>query len=193
MRSNLAGWSDTDLVRQVQESRDRDAFGELVCRHQAPLRAFLWRLTGSGVQAEDLAQDAFIRAYDNIAGFRGASGFRTWLFAIAYRESLRWRRRNLLQGKLLRILSEHGEASSGIEPEDALALQKALHTLAVAERAAILLCDACGFSHSEAAEALAIPLGTLKTQIQRAREKMREAMDGPADLSQGQLVSCRTS
>lgn len=193
MRPNLTGLSDADLVLRVQGSSDRDAFGELIRRHQAPLQAFLWRLAGSGIQAEDLAQDVFIRAHDNITGFRGVSSFRTWLFAIAYREFLRWRRRGLLHGRLLRVLAERVEMSSAVAPDDALALQRALNTLKLAERAAILLCDACGMSHGEAAEALAIPLGTLKTQVQRAREKMRQAMDGTADLSQERLVSCRTT
>lgn len=191
MRFNLTGLSDQDLVLRVQDARDRDAFGELVRRHQAPLRAFLWRLIGNGAHAEDLAQDVFIRCHDRIESFRGDAAFRTWLFSIAYREFLRWRRRTLIYGKLLDYLSEHGE-SRAVDPDDALSLQSALNRLSVPERAAILLCDACGMSHGEAAEALSVPLGSLKTYVQRARGKMRQTMDGEADLEQG-LVSCRTT
>jgi RNA polymerase sigma-70 factor (ECF subfamily) len=193
VRPRLAELSDSDLVLRVQAGRDRDAFGELVRRHHAPLQAFLWRLIGNGAQAEDLAQDVFIRCHDKIAGFQGASAFRTWLFAIAYREFLRWRRRSLLHGKLLRYLSERVESPGFVPPDDALDLQNALNTLSVAERGALLLCDACGMSHEEAAEALAVPLGSLKTYVRRAREKMRHAMNGTADFEQGRLVSCRTT
>ncbi|HUO02964.1 MAG TPA: RNA polymerase sigma factor [Rhizomicrobium sp.] len=190
MRANLAGLSDRELVLRVQGARDRHAFAELVRRHQAPLQAFLWRLTGGG-EAEDLAQDVFIRCHDRIATFRGDAQFRTWLFAIAYREFLRWKRRTLLYGRLLHYLSGPAE-NAALDPDDALSLQSALNGLSVPERAAILLCDACGLSHGEAAQALSVPLGSLKTYVQRARGKMRQAMDGNAELEQG-LVSCETT
>ena len=96
MRPNLTGLSDAELA--FLAGANRDAFGELVRRHQASLHAFLWRLMGNGAQAEDLAQDVFIRCHDKIASFRGDAAFRTWLFAIAQREFLRWRRRALLHG-----------------------------------------------------------------------------------------------
>jgi RNA polymerase sigma-70 factor, ECF subfamily len=102
------------------------------------------------------------------------------------------RRRTLLYGKLLRQFSER-EEDNGLHPDDALQLQRALNKLGVAERAALLLCDACGMSHGEAAEALSVPLGTLKTRVQRARGKMRQAMDSVLTSEQGQLVSCRTT
>ncbi|HXR95499.1 MAG TPA: RNA polymerase sigma factor [Rhizomicrobium sp.] len=193
MRPNLSGLSDRDLVLRVQDAHDRDAFGELVRRHHTPLRAFLWRLTGNGGEAEDLAQDVFIRCYDRIAGFRGASSFRTWVFAIAYREFLRWKRRGLIYGKLLRHFSRAPEGGDALHPDEAFELQRSLNALGVTERAALLLCDACGLSHSEAAEALSVPLGSLKTYVQRGREKMRARLGDHAELEQGQLVSCKTT
>ena len=80
-----------------------------------------------------------------------------------------------------------------IGPDDALSLQRALNNLGAAERAALLLCDACGMSHSEAAKTMSVPLGSLKTYVQRAREKMRQAMNCDADLEQERLVPCRTT
>lgn len=154
---------------------DAEAYGELVRRHHASLRAFLWRLAGDPTRAEDLAQDALVRGFQNIARFQGGSAFRTWLFAIAYREFLQERRRAGAAGRLLERLAE-GAADVAAEPGAALDLQRALQTLDTPERAAVLLCDACGMSHSEAAEAMDAPLGSVKTYVKRGRAKLQAAL-----------------
>ena len=78
--------SDIDLVTLAKAARDSAAFEALVRRHQAPLRAFLIRLTGEPALADDLAQEAFLKAHRALDAFRGGSSFRSWLFAIAMRE-----------------------------------------------------------------------------------------------------------
>ncbi|HBS32540.1 MAG TPA: hypothetical protein DEA40_12500, partial [Parvularcula sp.] len=77
--------SDIDLVILAKAARDSAAFETLVKRHQAPLRAFLVRLTGEPALADDLAQEAFLKAYRALDGFRGGASFRSWLFSIALR------------------------------------------------------------------------------------------------------------
>src|SRR5438874_1352668 len=77
--------TDADLVARVLVDDDQHAFGELVRRHQSSVRGLLRQLTrGDLALADDLAQDAFVRAYKNIRSFRGEAKFSTWLYRIAY-------------------------------------------------------------------------------------------------------------
>lgn len=165
--------SDIDLVTLAKAARGSAAFETLVRRHQAPLRAFLIRLTGDAPQADDLAQEALIKAYRGLDAFRGGSSFRSWLFAIAMREVMMARRKTIAREK---IAAADFDELSAAPPEFSIDLQRALSTLSEEERAAALLCDAAGFSHAEAAGAMAAPLGTVKTLVARAREKLRAAM-----------------
>lgn len=170
--------SDVDLVILAKTARDSAAFGSLVRRHQAPLRAFLIRLTGDPALAEDLAQEALIKVYRGLDGFRGGSSFRSWLFAIAMREAAMARRKSATAKG---AGADHIEES--VSPSEfSLDLQKALAALSTVERTAVLLCDAAGFSHAEAAAAMAAPLGTVKTYVLRAREKLRAVMAPEAPL-----------
>ena len=189
MRQNLAGMMDTELVLRVQAARDRAAYGELVRRHQGALRAFLRRLAGDAAIADDLAQETLIKGYDGIAAFRGQAAFRSWLFAIAYRGFLRGRRKAARYARVLNASAEATTPPPAADPDTALDLQRLLLTLRTEERAALLLCDACGLSHSEAAAAMALPLGTLKTYVQRARGKMRAALAATPEAPED--VSCR--
>ena len=183
MRQNLAGVIDSELVLRVQAAGDRAAYGELVRRHQGALRAFLWRLTGNAALADDLAQDTLIKGYESIATYRGQAAFRSWLFAIAYRAFLRGRRKAARYIRALDAAAEGVPPPPAPDPDMTLDLQRYLLTLDIEERAALLLCDACGLSHSEAAAAMAMPLGTLKSYVQRARGKMRVVLNTREDIS----------
>lgn len=168
--------SDIDLVTLAKAARGSAAFETLVRRHQAPLRAFLVRLTGEPALADDLAQEALLKAYRALDAFRGGSSFRSWLFAIALREAQMARRRDAVRARAQAAAGDDDEAAPAAE--FSLDLQRALAALTPEERTAALLCDAAGFSHAEAAGAMAAPLGTVKTLIARAREKLRAAMTG---------------
>ncbi len=166
--------SDIDLVTLAKAARDSAAFDTLVRRHQAPLRAFLIRLTGEPALADDLAQEAFLKAYRALDAFRGGSSFRSWLFAIAMREAQMARRHEAARARAQDGAGGGGDAAA--PAEFSIDLQRALAALTQEERMAALLCDAAGFSHAEAASAMAAPLGTVKTLVARAREKLRAAM-----------------
>lgn len=148
------------------------SFGLLVRAHQQPLRAFLRRLTGNAAQADDLAQDSFVFAWENMARFDATRPFRPWLFGIAwrkYREGRRgWRR---LLARETRY-AETVEPVNAADPGLALDLASACSTLPAEQRAAVLLCLALDFTQVEAAEALALPLGTVKSHVARGREKL---------------------
>ena len=163
---------DAELVALARSARDSAAFETLVRRHQAALRAFLRRATGDEARADDLAQEAIIKAYRAIDGFRGGASFRSWLFSIALREAGMARRKDAAAQRAEDVALELEEASAA-PTFISLDLQRALAELSENERAAILLCDAAGFSHAEAANAMGAPLGSVKTWVSRAREKLR--------------------
>ena len=172
-------FADADLIARVLSREDHHAYGELVRRHQSPVRAFLARMTRGDVHlADDLAQETFLKAWQRLRTFRGDARFSTWLFGIAYNEfRMASRRRKDL------ALEDMGETP--LEPEEASAardsglrmdLAEALNYLNASERAAVILCCQNGLSHEEAALVLDCPLGTVKTNIQRGKEKLRKRL-----------------
>jgi RNA polymerase sigma-70 factor (ECF subfamily) len=170
--------SDEELATLVAAAGDRAAFGELIRRHQGVVRGMLARLTRDRALADDLAQDAFIRAFERIGSFRGEGGFKAWLCRIAYTEMLQTQRRRRSRERTqegLRVLEEIGSTAAA-DRGDIVDLDRALAQLSAHERACVVLCYACGMSHSEAAEATGLPPGTVKSHVNRGREKMKALM-----------------
>jgi RNA polymerase sigma-70 factor (ECF subfamily) len=169
--------TDADLVARVFIDDDQHAFGELVRRHQSSVRGLLRQLTRNDLAlVDDLAQDAFVLAYKNIRSFRGEARFSTWLYRIAYncfREDAR--RRKELVG------IDESQWQSEIDPQTVDPglkhdLMHALNLLPLHERTAVVLCCQNGLSHDEAARVLDIPLGTVKTNVLRGREKLKRTL-----------------
>jgi RNA polymerase sigma factor (sigma-70 family) len=169
--------TDADLLARVLVDDDQHAFGELVRRHQSSVRGLLRQLARSDFAlADDLAQETFLRAYKHIRSFRGEARFSTWLYRIAYncfREEARRRK------ELVGIDQEQLEAKHDpqvVDPGLRHDLMHALSLLPLRERSAILLCCQNGLSHDEAARVLDIPLGTVKTNVLRGREKLKRTL-----------------
>jgi RNA polymerase sigma factor (sigma-70 family) len=169
--------TDADLVARVLVDDDHHAFGELVRRHQSSVRGLLRQLTRTDVAlADDLAQQAFLRAYKNIRSFRGEARFSTWLYRIAYncfREDAR-RRKELVGIDEGQLQTQHDPQVAN--PALRHDLMRALSLLPLNERSAVLLCCQNGLSHDEAARVLDIPLGTVKTNVLRGREKLKRML-----------------
>jgi RNA polymerase sigma-70 factor (ECF subfamily) len=169
-------FSDGDLIARVLESGDPNAFAELVRRYQSPVRAFLRRMTrGDAALADDLAQETFIRAWRRMETYRKESRFSTWLFGIAVNE-FRGRARRVRRLREEQLDEGSAVAEPAVEPVSPglrLDLNEALLRLTLGERAAIVLCCQNGLTHDEAAVALGCPLGTVKTNVLRGKEKMR--------------------
>ena len=151
---------------------DRSAFAALVQAHQGYLRKLLARVCrGNQARADDLAQEAFVRAWRALPQFRGDARFRTWLTRLAY-SALAAERPGLPQ-------ADDQPADPGAAPDFAPAadwridLDRSLATLSPAQRHAVLLCYGADLSHSEAAQVLGWPLGTVKTQLLRAKARLR--------------------
>ena len=175
---------DLAWVRAVQHRDDRAAFAQLVRAHQATVRALLRRLCrGDTAPADEMAQETFLRAWQALPGFRGESRFRTWLFRLAYNVFLQHARRG---SERLRRSTETldpdavdaGPAGASLSHTVALALdlERALARLTSAEREAIICCGLGDLSHTEAALVLGWPLGTVKTNVQRGKAKLRELL-----------------
>jgi RNA polymerase sigma-70 factor (ECF subfamily) len=170
---------DTVLVARALAGDD-NAFAELVRRHQSKLRGFLRRLTGDDFLADDLAQEAVAEAYENLEKFSGKSSFSTWLLGIGYNR-FRHERRKRREVRLPENQPEPAdeEADPGLRgtEED---VRAAVAALAEEERTAVELCYGHGLSHAEAAELLHCPVGSLKTRLARAKEKLKNHLSAYA-------------
>lgn len=151
------------------------AFTRLVRLHQSSVRAFLRRLAGGDAAlADDMAQEVFMKAYLKIRSFSGEGTFGGWLYRIAYRYFLDDYRKK----KRRQNLSDIGGTTANIiqiSPvfDLKLDLERALAGLKLEERTAITLCLSEGLSHTEAADIMDMPLGSVKSHIVRGREKLK--------------------
>jgi len=161
------------LARCVRTDATGD-FPRLVALHQQGLRAFLRRLCRDHAQADDIAQEAFVMAWHRIDTFDPSRDFRSFLFGIAWRKLSESRRATFR--RLRREAAALEDESVLPDPNLRLDLAAALAVLPERQRAALLLCLVHDFSHAEAAEALALPLGTVKSLVSRGRERLKAAL-----------------
>lgn len=151
---------------------DRTAFAALVQAHQGYLRKLLGRVCrGDQARADDLAQEAFVRAWRALPQFRGEARFRTWLTRLAYSALSAERPALPLADNVPPDADAHGDFAP--EADWRIDLDRALAGLSEAQRHALLLCYGADLSHAEAAQVLGWPLGTVKTQVLRAKARLR--------------------
>ena len=169
--------SDADLILAVLDRDDREAFAELVRRHQSKIRTVLRRLTGGDAAfADDLAQDTFVLAWRNLKNFRFEARFSTWLYRIAFnawQSEVRKRRELLLENADEVAALDETAFDEMPDVASRVDLERAIATLSDGERAAIAACYYADLSHEEAAQALGMPVGTVKTHVLRAKAKLR--------------------
>ncbi|GMU71026.1 MAG: RNA polymerase sigma factor [Burkholderiales bacterium] len=180
--------TDAELIARSLVGDDRHAFAELVRRHQSAVRACLRRLTaGNHALADDLAQETFVLAWRNLESFRQEARFSTWLYRIAtncWLADARKRKETLLGDNDAEVAddddpsAEPGEGNDDHARDAALKIdmERALAVLSEAERAAIVQCYHNDLSHEEAAFVLGCPVGTFKTHVHRAKQKLRLAL-----------------
>ncbi len=159
------------LVHRARQGSD-DAFSRLVSEHQPAVRAFARRLAPNPADADDLAQEAFVTAWSKLDALKPDVSFRTFVCGIAYRKALNDRRRFNRSAARDTQWYDVTPQSASSTVEARLSVQAALQHLPIDVRAAVSLCVAGDYSHSEAAEILGLPLGTVKTHIQKGREKL---------------------
>ena len=167
---------DEALVAQSRNG-DAAAFELLVRQHQRMIHSLTYRMTGSLADAEDLAQETFIRAYRQIGSYRAASKFSTWLYRIAINVCLTWRERETLRGQANTNWFESNDRigeGDNTSNHDSQRLQAALLKLPAKQRAAVMLTLYDGLNHAEAAEILNCSETTVSWRVFSARGKLKK-------------------
>lgn len=176
--------ADLELARRCGQG-DMAAFEELYRAHAARLYSLVLRMIGSPQDAEDLLQDVFLHAYRKLGGFRGESTLGTWLYRLAVNQCLDFLRGR--QTKMARVTGSYDDSgmSEPVAPApvvpDAISrvdLERAIARLPDGCRAAFVLHDVEGFAHHEVADMLGVSEGTSKSQVHKARLKLRALLSG---------------
>lgn len=165
----MAGNEEDLALSRRAAGGDHAAFASLVEKYERPLRAFLARTVGP-YHADDVAQDAFLKAWRAAGTYDGRARYSTWLTSIAWRCRLDALRRKRPAAK--------NDAAVAPSTAGALEVDDILARLGEAERAALVLCEGHGWTHAEAAGMLGLPLGTVKSTIARAKAKCRAMWQG---------------
>lgn len=177
-KTGAPGVSDKELVTRVVAKHDANAFGELVRRHQSQVRNFLRKLSRDYVLADDLAQDAFLHAWDKLHTYTGQGTFIGWLLKVAYTTFLQSKRKSNRYSEVMAQMGKDADAQGTRYTQDAdevTDLDKFLAVLTEEERAIMILSYACGLSHREIGNTTNQPVGTIKSIIFRGKEKIRES------------------
>ena len=189
------GRYETDALVAAATSGDRSAFSELVERHRHELQRHAYRMLGSHEDSEDLAQEAFLRAWRKRESFRGQSSYRSWLYRIATNACLtaleqRARRRQTSAGaaeiqpappdQLLEALAAASEPDTDVASKETIELVflVAVKHLPPKQRAVLFLRDALGWSAKDTAALLGISLASVTSALQRARTTLRRHLPG---------------
>jgi RNA polymerase sigma-70 factor (ECF subfamily) len=164
------------LISRAQAG-DKAAYADLYRQHHRRIYALCLRMTSDKSRAEDLTQEAFIRAWQNLHLFRGESQFSTWLHRVAVNTVLTWQRKH---GPWLRLFSSADEDTPDPvhheSPGTVRDLEGAMAQLPLRARQVFVLVDVEGYTHEEAADMLGITAGTSKSQLFRARQLLREKL-----------------
>lgn len=170
---------DKWLVRKALAG-DREAAERLVSRHYASVHRFLRHLTRRSEDASDLTQSTFVKLKDNLPSYREKGPFRSWLFSIAYREFLHWRRDD--RDRNAATIPESLAAEAPLR-EDTLTLLDAIAALPEELGTAFWLREVERLSVKEVAAALGVPEGTIKSRCHLARGRLREKLAGAWETS----------
>lgn len=172
-----ADLSDEELVEAT--ASDLDAFGELIRRHQDFVYGAALRVVRNPVVAQDIAQEAFVRAHRALPGFRGQSQVRSWLYRIATNLALNsvQRRKEYPAETLPDRPAQYDPASDAVNQALREDLEQAIATLPEKLREPLVLREFDGLSYQEIADRLDMPLNTVRTRILRARRTLRDKME----------------
>lgn len=176
----MAGSDVESKLIEQSRSGDTEAYAALVDQNQKMIRAVTFRMTGSLDDAEELAQDAFLRAYQQLSTFNGSSKFSTWLCKIAINLSLdrrrRESRREAVHTRWAADTVAGGGVDDGFPDELSRRVQAALDRLPAKQRAAIVLTVYENQSHAEAAKTLGCTEATVSWRVFAARQKLKKLL-----------------
>ena len=181
--------TEKDLIRRVKNG-DQDAFGQLVLTHQNKVYTLCVHMVTNREEAEDLAQEAFLKAWRSLNSFQEESSFATWMHRLTTNVCLDHLRKQARRQNISTAVSLDDEESGWTEPVDHTQdpqrrleqreqrelLAKALNELPEHHRRLIIMREVSGLSYQEIADALDADLGTVKSGISRARERLRKIL-----------------
>ncbi len=171
---------DSELVRQIQ-SGEAAAFDELMWRYKRPVVNFIFRMLGNAQDADDVAQDVFVRVYQNLDTYRPETKFSTWLFALARNaaiDRIRWRSRHRTESieSAPEIVSPSGTAEAVDAREMGDQIAAAIAKLPEEQKTAIVLSEYHGLSYAEIAGVMRCSEKSVESRLYRARQTLRTAL-----------------
>jgi RNA polymerase sigma-70 factor (ECF subfamily) len=177
---------DRQLIEECLRGR-LEAFNELVRRYQDRLFNAVFRFLDNAEDAQDVVQESFVSAWQALGRFKGDAKFFTWIYRIAINHAIDLKRKQKVSHSLEVHLHEEMQPmdpSSGSRPdeaaergEEAERLKRALNLVSSEHRLVLILKDIDGMKYEEMAEALDVPIGTIRSRLHRAREELREILD----------------
>ena len=181
-----SGLSEAEAIERAKRG-DAESFEGLYVLHKRRVYSLCLRMTGNTAEAEDLTQEAFLQLYRKIASFRGESAFSTWLHRLAVNVVLmRLRKKGLPQVSLEETLEPQQEGGPrkdiGTRDNvlagsiDRINLERAIESLPPGYRMVFVLHDIEGYEHNEIAEMLGCSIGNSKSQLHKARMKLRDLL-----------------
>jgi RNA polymerase sigma-70 factor (ECF subfamily) len=179
----IAGVGDPDgeLVQKVRDG-DRSAFNQLVLKYRNRVTSIAARMLGDRAEAEDLAQDVFVKVYHSLRSFQGEALFSTWLYRITSNGCLNRRKRQQRERRLHDAIEEieplafdpFANPHSALERKQLGALlERIIRELSEDQRLVLILRDVEGLSYEEIAESLSVELGTVRSRLHRARQEVQ--------------------
>lgn len=178
---------ESEAIRLAQQG-DSDAFERIYRLHSRRVYALCLRMVGNTAEAEDLAQEAFLQLFRKIATFRGESAFSTWLHRLAVNVVLMRLRKKTLSETSLEETTEPDEESGGPRKDvggpdlrlsgsiDRVNLQRAIEELPPGYKSVFVLHDVQGYEHNEIADIMGCSIGNSKSQLHKARTRLRELL-----------------
>lgn len=187
----MSAYADDEVLIRKAQQGDRSAFDSLVSKHEKRAYQYAFRLTSNQDDASDIVADAFVRVYNALQNFKGNSAFTTWLFRILTNCYLDQRKKEKNKQHLSlegTMQTETGEMERQIEdesdgPEEKLernareeSIRNAIRQLPDYQQAMLVMYHVENLSYEEMAESLDLPLGTVKSRLNRARLSLRELL-----------------
>jgi RNA polymerase sigma-70 factor (ECF subfamily) len=181
--AKLERQTDDELIRRVREGETR-FFAELVQRYQDPVYGMTLRFVRSVRDAEDLAQEAFLRAYRGLDGFKGNARFSTWLYRIAWNLCADWLRRSRKPGRAALAIDDAAGIADGrldveegvLAAEERREVRRALDHLDEKYRTVLILLYYQKMTYDQVAAVLDVPVKTVETRLYRARKLLKEIL-----------------
>lgn len=184
--------NETELVEQAQDG-DRNAFSELVRIHAQGVLNVVYRMCGDMLVAEDAAQETFIRAWQNLSSYRPGTPLRNWLYRIAFNAGMDMLRKNrrIVPDSIEEMHladGQPGPESLASQNERTAMVQKAILSLPDASRAVLVLREYEGLSYHEISSTLDIPVGTVMSRLNYARNLLKSKLQPQMSLLEAEHV-----